>query len=106
MTTSGGSYDPALKSGFPDAKYTTMEQLARPDLKTAFADGRQHYTNAKLANTMWTYALPRRLSSKQMTVVAFDPGMIPDADLAQDYNRFSRFFRNHVMPSPTVADFT
>jgi len=98
VITSSGTHDPAQKSGLPDAKYTTAEQLARPDRKIIPVDGRQHYSNAKMVNIMWTYALARRLSSTQMTVVAFDPGLMPGTGLAREYNRFFRFLWNHVMP--------
>jgi NAD(P)-dependent dehydrogenase (short-subunit alcohol dehydrogenase family) len=97
VITSSGTHDPAQKSGLPDAKYTSGDELARPDPKTAATDGRQRYSTAKLVNVMWTYALARRLKSTEMTVVAFDPGLMPGTGLAREYSPFLRFVWNHVL---------
>lgn len=101
VITSSGTHDPAQKTGFPDAEYTTGEQLARPDPKTAHKDGRQRYATSKLVNIMWAYALNRRFAKvpeKHWTVNAFDPGLMPGTGLAREYPAFLRFIWLHVMP--------
>ncbi|OBT45167.1 hypothetical protein VE00_04356 [Pseudogymnoascus sp. WSF 3629] len=85
--TSSGTHDPAQKTGLPDAEYVTAEQLAHPTPESAKSAGRQRYASSKLANVMWTYALHRRLSTmtkRKLTVVAFDPGLMPGTGLARD----------------------
>ncbi|KAK4938336.1 hypothetical protein LTR10_021220 [Elasticomyces elasticus] len=101
VVTSSGTHDPAQKSGLPDAKYDTAEELAHPTPATLKNDGRQRYSTSKLCNVLWTYALDRRLSrvNKKWTVVAFDPGLMPGTGLARDYGFFLRFVWNKVLPA-------
>lgn len=107
VITSSGTHDPAQKSGLPDAVYTSAEGLAHPSGKMLTAPGRQHYTNTKLSNILYTYALDRRFrkinenSPKQWTVTAFDPGLMPGTGLARDASAFLRFLWNSVMPRIT-----
>ncbi|KAI5865700.1 dehydrogenase/reductase [Durotheca rogersii] len=56
VVTSSGTHDPATQSGMPDAAYTTAAGLARPPAA--------NYTNSKLANLLWAYALQRRLGAR------------------------------------------
>jgi NAD(P)-dependent dehydrogenase (short-subunit alcohol dehydrogenase family) len=94
ILTSSGTHDPAQNSGFPDAKYTSAEELAHPTGPSATTkDGRQRYSTSKLVIIMWTYALHRRfasISGKEMTVNAFDPGLMPGTGLAREYSPFLR----------------
>lgn len=58
-----------------------------PTSKTENNPGRQRYASSKLANIMWAYALHRRLETlkaKHITVVAFDPGLMPGTGLARE----------------------
>ncbi|KAJ9616883.1 hypothetical protein H2200_000603 [Cladophialophora chaetospira] len=101
VITASGTHDPAQKSGLPDAKYATAEELAHPTGKELTVDGRGRYSNSKLCNILWTYALARRLEKlpgKKWTVVAFDPGLMPGTGLAREYNAFLRFLWHHVLP--------
>ena len=105
IITSSGTHDPAQKTGIPDAKYVSAEELAHPTPQTAKNPGRQRYSSSKLANVMWTYALHRRLtriSGKKLTVVAFDPGLVPGTGLAREAGPFLRWgwekFLPHALP--------
>jgi NAD(P)-dependent dehydrogenase (short-subunit alcohol dehydrogenase family) len=106
IITSSGTHDPAQKTGLPDAKYDTAEELAHPSGKpSALASGMQRYASAKLANVMFTYALHRRCISlkekdagKTLTVVAFDPGLMPGTGLARGAPFPIRWMWNHVVP--------
>ncbi|RYP16600.1 hypothetical protein DL765_005061 [Monosporascus sp. GIB2] len=62
--TDSGTHDPVMKSGLPDANYTSAEELARRPPVIANGPARRHYTNSKLANIMWTYALHKRLNQR------------------------------------------
>lgn len=105
VVTSSGTHDPAIKSGFPDANYVSAEQLAHPPPDVAKKPGTQHYTNSKLANIMWTYALHQRLhervKERGLTVNAFDPGLMLGSGLAREYGPVFRFAWHKVMPKIT-----
>jgi NAD(P)-dependent dehydrogenase (short-subunit alcohol dehydrogenase family) len=101
VITSSGTHDPAQKTGLPDAKYTTAEELAHPTPESAKNSGRQRYATSKLAVVMWAYALYRRfgkLPEKMLTVNAFDPGLMPGTGLAREAGPFLRMLWIHVMP--------
>ncbi|KAH8799810.1 short-chain dehydrogenase [Xylogone sp. PMI_703] len=100
VITASGTHDPTKKTHMPHAKYTTAEELAHPSPATAGNPGRQRYTSSKLANVMWSYALNRRLArlKKDITVVAFDPGLMPGTGLARDASSVERWLWLHVMP--------
>ena len=101
VITASGTHDPAQKTGLPDAKYTTAEELAHPTAETAKNDGRQRYATSKLANVMWTYALHRRFAhgpGKSRTAVAFDPGLVPGTGLAREAPVILQFVWNYILP--------
>lgn len=87
IVTASGTHDPAQKTAMPPAVYQTAAALAHPTSALALRDGRQQYSNSKLANVLWTYALDRRAraAGKQWRVNAFDPGLMPGTGLARDY---------------------
>ncbi|RDW81821.1 hypothetical protein BP6252_02933 [Coleophoma cylindrospora] len=100
VVTSSGTHDPAQKSGLPDAKYTTAEELAYPAPEAAQIDGRQRYATSKLCNILWVYALHRRFQAVEgtsMTVNAFDPGLMPGTGLAREYSAPMRFIWKNLM---------
>ncbi|EXJ90132.1 hypothetical protein A1O3_03201 [Capronia epimyces CBS 606.96] len=101
VITASGTHDPKQKTGLPDAKYTSGEELAHPSKATVNNLGRQRYATSKLCNVMWTYALHRRLTrlnNKKWTVVAMDPGLMPGTGLARDAGPLARFLWNSVLP--------
>ncbi|KIM98680.1 hypothetical protein OIDMADRAFT_128762 [Oidiodendron maius Zn] len=101
VVTSSGAHDPAQKTGLPDAKYTTAQELAHPSPETAQNSGLQRYTTSKLVNIMWTYALHRRftkLTEKKLTVTAFDPGLMPGTGIARENGRVFRMLWVHLLP--------
>jgi NAD(P)-dependent dehydrogenase (short-subunit alcohol dehydrogenase family) len=97
-----GTHDPAVKTGVPDAKYTTAEELAHPTLESAKNKGRQRYATSKLCNVMWMYSLHNHLikaaSGKKWTVTAIDPGLMPGTGLARDAGAPVRFVFTKVLP--------
>ena len=101
VVTSSGTHDPAIKTGMPDPKYTSAEELAHPNPVTTTKDGRQRYTTSKLCNILWMYALHRRLEEVQgnkITVNAYDPGLMPGTGLAREYPVILRFLWFRIMP--------
>ncbi|CAL5869151.1 uncharacterized protein PFLUO_LOCUS3379 [Penicillium psychrofluorescens] len=107
VNVASGVHDPQQKTGLPDANYISAEELAHPPLALAKANGRQHYTNTKLANVLYTYALHRRFQSikestgKNWTVTAFDPGLMPGTGLARDASRVEKFIWFRILPCIT-----
>ncbi|KAJ5129620.1 uncharacterized protein N7515_005659 [Penicillium bovifimosum] len=106
IVTASGTHDPAQKTGMPDAKYTSAEELARPTGQALSNEGRQRYTTSKLLNILWTYALERRLANlrsdpnqaRNWTVAAFDPGLVPGTGLARDAGGLVKFMWLRVLP--------
>jgi len=52
-------------------------------------------------NILWTYALQKRLLShpeRQLSVVAFDPGLMPGTGLAREYSPLIRFVWENILP--------
>lgn len=100
VVTASGTHDPAQKSGMPDATYTTAEILAHP-IPEKENSGALCYSTSKLVNILWTYALQRRLDRdlrKSLTVVAFDPGLLPGTGLAREYPRFLQWVWHNIIP--------
>ncbi|KAJ5937786.1 hypothetical protein N7454_004128 [Penicillium verhagenii] len=104
VITGSGTHDPAMKSGMPDAIYTTAEDLAHPPAKYTSSNGRQHYTNTKLANVLYMFALDRRFAAinekfgKHWTATVMDPGLMPGTGLARQGNAIEKFLWNRVLP--------
>ena len=100
--TSSGTHDPEQKTNLPDAVYNTAEDLAHPPADMVDVKGRQRYASSKLANVMWTYALNRRLQhqtvKKNVTVNAFDPGLMPGTGLARQGTSAERVLWFRVLP--------
>lgn len=103
LITSSGTHDPAQKSGLPDAVFNTAEDLAHPPDSMIDVPGRQRYGSSKLANILWTYALHRRISAINradcnLSVYAFDPGLMPGTGLAREGSAPERFLWMRVLP--------
>lgn len=102
LIIASGTHDPAQRTGVPDAKYTTAEELAHPTPESAKNKGRQRYATSKLCNVLWTYALhdhmAKSTSGKDWTVTAFDPGLMPGTRLAREAAPVLQFLFTKVMP--------
>jgi NAD(P)-dependent dehydrogenase (short-subunit alcohol dehydrogenase family) len=105
VITASGTHDPAQKTGVPDAKYTTAEELAHPSVESAKNAGIQRYGTSKLCNVIWMYALHRRLveatavpGAAKWSVTAFDPGLMPGTGLAREYSPLLRWIWLKILP--------
>jgi len=102
VITASGTHDPTQKTGLPDAKYTSAEELAHPTTESAKNNGRQRYATSKLCNVMWTYALHDHITKaapeKKWTVTVFDPGFMPGTGLARDAGAGMQFVFTKVLP--------
>ncbi|KAL4883509.1 short-chain dehydrogenase [Aspergillus karnatakaensis] len=109
VITSSGTHDPAQKTGMPEAKYTSADELAHPVGLALSNEGRQRYTTSKLVNILWMYALERRFAAlrsnpdigqvRNWTVAAFDPGLVPGTGLARDAGGMMKFVWVRVLPT-------
>jgi len=99
---SSGTHDPAQKTSIEVPIYKTAKLLAHPEAPTeaAFARGRRAYSTSKLCNILCTYELDRKLKQigKNITVNAFDPGLMIGTGLARDYPKWMNFAWNHILP--------
>lgn len=110
VVTASGVHDPLQKSGLSEVTYTTADDLAQPPPAMANRPGTGQYTNTKLANIMWVYALSKRINERipdrGIKANAFDPGLMPGSGLAREYKGIMRFawFKvfPHVSPQRTI----
>ncbi|WP_319419917.1 SDR family NAD(P)-dependent oxidoreductase [Pleurocapsa sp. FMAR1] len=85
-------HNPDANTGMPNPQYQDAKLLAFPDNNDNDTDigntGRGRYTTSKLCNILCTYELSRRLQKQQsnITVNAFNPGLMLDTKLARDYS--------------------
>ncbi|HBF38589.1 MAG TPA: dehydrogenase [Firmicutes bacterium] len=101
---SSGTHDPLQKSGMPEPLYENARLLAYPaettQSKKVSRIGRQRYTTSKLCNIYCAYELAERIreqTNKNITVNAFDPGLMPSTGLARNYSPFLRFISRYVL---------
>jgi NAD(P)-dependent dehydrogenase (short-subunit alcohol dehydrogenase family) len=101
------THDPARRTGMPAPRWQDPEALAHDrDGGTDTTAGRRRYTTSKLANVMTVYELDRRLTANgtpDVSVLAFNPGLMPGTGLARDYGPLARFAWRYVMPVLTVV---
>jgi NAD(P)-dependent dehydrogenase (short-subunit alcohol dehydrogenase family) len=103
VVVSSGTHDPAKHTGMPAPAYTRAADLLYPprhDGELTPAAGRRRYTTSKLCNVLYAYELDRRLGhgAQDITVNAFDPGLMPGSGLARDYPPLQRLAWRYLMP--------
>ena len=111
-----GVHDPAelakvpASMAVPVPAWNTPTALAKGDLgpaaanDDAAADRGRRYSTTELANVYFTYGLALRLP-EDITVNAFDPGLMPGTGLAREYPAVVRFAWHNILPRviPAVA---
>jgi NAD(P)-dependent dehydrogenase (short-subunit alcohol dehydrogenase family) len=97
VVVSSGTHDPAKFTGMPKPAYTSAEDLAHPSTP---GQGRLLYTTSKLCNVLFAYELDRRLGqgARDITVTAFDPGLMPGSGLAREYAPLQKFAWRYLLP--------
>ncbi|KAJ5634719.1 hypothetical protein N7528_002561 [Penicillium herquei] len=104
VITASGTHDPAQKTGMPKAFYHSAEELAHPLPKYTHGNGRQHYTNAKLANVLYMYALHRRFmkinekTGNHWTVTTLCPGLMFGTGLIRNASKIEQFLWYKIAP--------
>jgi len=102
---SSDTHDPLQKTGMPEPIYEKAEWLAYPDKSNVSFSGTRRYTTSKLCNLYCTYELAERIktqTNKNITVNAFNPGMMPGTGLARNHNFFARFAWKYILPVLTL----
>lgn len=102
---SSSTHDPRKPTGMPAAAFASARELADPPENgdgpgTA---GRRRYTTSKLCNVLTAYEFARRTPPGEVTVNAFDPGLMPGTGLARDYGAVARFAWRYLLPALTVV---
>lgn len=95
---------PRRSFGFPGPEWAEPALLADPDrpgLDTSSRAGRVRYATSKLLNLYTVYEFARRASDRQVTINAFDPGLMPESGLSRDYPALMR--RLYTAVAPLVA---
>lgn len=88
VVSSGTHYGPPKSAGFPAPRWEDPHALADPRLSAlddSGKSGRIRYATSKLANIYFTHELARRLGTRDITVNAFDPGLMPQTGLHRNY---------------------
>jgi light-dependent protochlorophyllide reductase len=102
VIVASGVHDPKLRTGMPKPRITDITTLAATDgVRHGDYDGRLAYVNSKLCNLWFAYELARRIEGaglRNLTVNAFDPGLVPGSGLARDYPPALRFIWNRMLP--------
>ena len=106
VVVASGVHDPKMRTGMPRAAITDLATLAATGGPRAGEfNGRLAYVNSKLCNIWFTYELARRIKAAglsngndQLTVNAFDPGLVPGSGLARDYPPALRFIWDRILP--------
>lgn len=93
---SSDTHNPEANTGMPSPQYQPAELLAFPAGNDNDANigntGRERYTTSKLCNILCAYELSRRLQKQpsNITVNAFNPGLMLDTKLSRDYSESER----------------
>src|SRR5262249_27991912 len=113
VVVSSGVHDPKQATGMPKAAVSDFATLAATGGPRAGEfNGRLAYVNSKLCNLWFAYELARRLDAAggpQVSVIGWEPGLVPGSGLARDYPAALRFVWNGILPalawtlSPFVA---
>jgi len=112
VVVSSDTHDPAKKTGMPAPRYLHPEDMADPARSDLFLSdfqarrrGQVRYTTSKLCNLLHVYELHRRLNDsgsslpeRNITVNAFNPGMMPGSGLARNYGPVAKFAWSRILP--------
>jgi light-dependent protochlorophyllide reductase len=104
---SSDTHNPNAKTGMPDPRYQNARLLAfpdddhEPDIGNV---GRRRYTTSKLCNVLCAYELSRRLQKQSLniTVNAFNPGIMLDTKLSRDYSQAEMTALGTAIPSSVL----
>ena len=106
---SSGTHDPDLVTGMPAPIYVNAQALAYPDSDSAGKSeayiGRRRYSTSKLCNIYCAYEFADRIkreTGKNITVNAFDPGLMPGTGLARQFNPAALLVWKYIMPIMTL----
>lgn len=103
VIVASGVHDPKLRTGMPKAAVIDVATLAATGgPRPGEWNGRLAYVNSKLCNLWFAYELVRRIDTaglaSAVSVLAFEPGLVPGSGLARDYPPVLRFVWNRVLP--------
>jgi NAD(P)-dependent dehydrogenase (short-subunit alcohol dehydrogenase family) len=106
---SSGTHDPEQVTGMPAPVYESARRLAFPDESSSGESdahiGRRRYSTSKLCNIYCAHELAERIhreTGRQITVNAFDPGLMPGTGLARQFGPAARFMWKYILPVMTL----
>ena len=123
-----GTHDPTQKTGIPAPEYTTARELAfkgkenenesgekneKEKQEDAMRAGQCRYSTSKLCNILCTYEMVRKLKDTpygeevregvpNVSIAAFDPGLMPGTGLARDYGTLMQVGWKYLLPVLTL----
>jgi NAD(P)-dependent dehydrogenase (short-subunit alcohol dehydrogenase family) len=106
---SSGTHDPEQVTGMPAPIYMNAQSLAYPNSDSSGESeghiGRRRYSTSKLCNIYCAYEFADRIkkeTNKNITVNAFDPGLMPGTGLARQVSPTAFFVWKYIMPVMTL----
>lgn len=103
-------HDPAQKLTIPlpPPYFVSAEQVSkgRMEYTSGAKMGQQRYSTSKLCNVLTTYSFAEffKQEGREITVTAFNPGMMPGTALARKYDAVSRFAWSYILPVLRLFD--
>lgn len=100
VIVSSDTHDPRTKTGKPAPIYPGALKLAYASENDPRMTNSRRYSTSKLCNIYCCYELNERIqkTGRNVTVNAFNPGMMPGTALVRNYRGFTRFLWYHVAP--------
>lgn len=97
VITTSDTHDPAITPMGP--KSLDPQALAHPPGKSGFGTGPRAYASPKLGNMMTalSFAALDEVKARQITVIAFNPGLTVGTSLGRDASRANRMFITLLM---------
>lgn len=99
---SSGTHDPSNNTSVPIPVYENGKLLAFPVITaTGIKAGQQRYSTSKLCNIYCTYELAEKIqneTNKNITVNAFDPGMMGDTGFSNNMPSHIKFIFKLLLP--------
>ncbi len=102
---SSGTHDPLQKTRIAEPVYKNGRLLAYPEEttlnKSSISIGQCRYSTSKLCNIYCAYELAEKIkqqTNKNITVNAFDPGMMPGTRFCRNLPPLFKFINNYILP--------
>jgi NAD(P)-dependent dehydrogenase (short-subunit alcohol dehydrogenase family) len=104
---SSEGHDPRIKAPIAKAVYRPVSEMAYPikDSRNIKDQTQEFYSNSKLCNVFFSYALAKKLQGKSL-VNAYNPGFMPTTNFGRTDTYFNLIFRKVMTVIGSIFGFT